>query len=211
MFWKSKKEESFHPQYPKLPDTLRIGAILAVEPGEALRYEGLGLTLPLPSGEIVVEAVSGMELFGLVISRAYVKAGERQAVFQFQQQKDGQILDVNCLQVLQEIYPATPDDWGVWLGEGGLIGGADITSPDGARYTRDWGDGAYSEPVEAQERIFVDPTKEPILVEHKMMLYSRELGDTREFLLVSADDEPGQALVRILCGVVMTPQALKIY
>lgn len=211
MFWKSKKEDSYHPLYPKLPDTLRIGAILAVEPGEALRYEGLGLTLPLPSGEIVVEAVSGMELFGLTISRAYVKYGERQAVYQFQQQKDGALLDVNCLQVLQEVFPGTPDDWDTWLGEGGLIGGQDITSPDGVRYTRDWGDGTYAEPVEAQERIFVDPTKEPIVVEHKMMLYSRELGDSREYLLVSADDEPGQALVRILTGVVMTPQALKIY
>ena len=211
MFWKTKKEDSYHALYPKLPDQLRVGAILAVEPGEALRYEGLGLSLPLPSGEIVVEAVSGMELFGLIVSRAYVKAGERQALFQFNQQKDGTILDVNCLQVQQEIYPSTPQDWATWLGEGGLVGGADLTSPDGARYTRDWGDGPYAEPVEATERVFVDPTKDPIIVEHKMMLYSRELGDTREYLLLSADDEPGQALVRILSGVVMSPQALKIY
>ena len=46
---------------------------------------------------------------------------------------------------------------------------------------------------------------------HKMMLYSREIADTQEFMLLSADEEPGQALVRCLTGVVMTPQALKIF
>jgi len=211
MFWKSSKENKTYPGFPKLPEPLRIGAILAIEPGEALRYEGLGLTLPVPSGEIVVEAVSGMELFGLTVSRAYVKAGERQALFQFNQQKDGTLLDVNCFQVFQEIYPGTESDWETWLGEGGLIGGQDLNAPGGGTYTRDWGDGAYCEPVEAEERIFTTQDSPPIVVNHKMMLYSRELGDAQEYMLVSADEEPGQALVRCLAGVVMTPQALKIY
>ncbi|WP_243357812.1 DUF2491 family protein [Fundidesulfovibrio terrae] len=212
MFWKSSKETTTYPGFPKLPGTLRIGAILAVEPGEALRYEGLNLTLPLPPGEMVVEAVSGMELFGLTVSRAYVKTDERQFLFQFQQQKDGTLLDVNCFQVYQEIYPASESDWETWLGEGGLIGGKDLNAPNGATYSRDWGDGAYSEPVEAEERIFTAPDAAPIVVNHKMMLYSRELGgDAQEYMLVSADEEPGQALVRCLAGVVMTPQALKIY
>lgn len=211
MFWKTSKDKKNYPGFPDLPDTLRIGAIVSIEPGEALRYEGLDLALPLPQGEMVVEAVSGMELFGLTIVRAYVKTGERQALFQFQQQKDGTVIDVNCLQVLQEIYPGTESDWAQWLGEGGLIGGADLTSPQGATYTRDWGDGNYSTPFDAQEKIFTAPDAAPIVVNHKMMLYSREIADTQEFMLLSADEEPGQALVRCLTGVVMTPQALKIF
>jgi hypothetical protein len=211
MFWKSSSQPKTYPGFPKLPEPLRIGAILAVEEGEALRYEGLNLTLPLPKGEMVVEAVSGMELFGLTVSRAYVKTGDRQALFQFHQQKDGTLIDVNCFQVYQEIYPASEADWEMWLGEGGLIGGKDLNAPNGAVYRRDWGDGDYAEPVEAEERIFTAPDAAPIVVNHKMMLYSRELADAQEYMLVSADEEPGQALVRCLAGVVMTPQALKMY
>lgn len=211
MFWKTSKDKKNYPGFPTLPDTLRIGAIVSIEPGESLRYEGLDLALPLPQGEMVVEAVSGMELFGLTIIRAYVKTGERQALFQFQQQKDGTVIDVNCLQVLQEIYPGTESDWAQWLGEGGLIGGADLTSPQGATYGREWGDGNYAPPFDAQEKIFTAPDTAPIVVNHKMMLYSREVADTQEFMLLSADEEPGQALVRCLTGVVMTPQALKIF
>ncbi len=210
MFWNSKESKTY-PGFPKLPGTLRVGAILALEPGEALRYEGLGLTLPLPAGEMVVEAVSGMELFDLTVCRAYVKTGERQALFQFQMDKAGTLLDVNCFQVYQEIFPASEADWETWLGDGGLIGGADLNAPNGARYTRDWGDGAYAQPVEAQEKVFTDPGQAPIVVNHRMMLYSREIGEAQEFMLVSADDEPGQSLVRCLSGVVMTPQALKMY
>jgi len=211
MFWKKDKQSQFYPGYPKLPETLRVGAILAIEPGEVLRYEGIGLTLPVPSGEMVVEAVSQMELFNLLVSRAYVKAGDRQALFQFHQQKDGTLLDVNCFQVYQEIFPGSEADWEVWLGEAGLIGGPDLNSPSGATYGRDWGDGDHANPIEAEEKVFTDPTKAPIVVGHKMMLYSREIGDDQEYMLVSADDEPGQALVRCLAGVVMTPQSLKIY
>jgi len=211
MFFGKAKEKQFYPGYPTLPEPLRVGAILAVEAGEVLRYEGLGLTLPVPSGEMVVEAVSGMELFGLTVSRAYVKTGQRQALFQFHQDKQGALLDVNCFQVYQEIYPSSESDWEAWLGEGGLIGGQDLNSPSGAVYSRDWGDGAYAPPVEVQERIFTAPDQAPITVTHKMMLYSREIGEDQEYMLVSADDEPGQALVRCLAGVVMTPKSLTIY
>lgn len=211
MFWKTSKDKQNHPGFPKLPEPLRIGAIVSIEPGEALRYVGLELTLPVPTGEMVVEAVSSMELFGLNVCRAYVKTGERQALFQFHQQKDGTVLDVNCLQVFQEIYPGSEADWEQWLGEGGLIGGPDLTSPDGTTYTRDWGDGNYSAPFDVEEKIFTAADAAPIVVRHKMMLYSRELPDAQEYMLVSADEEPGQALVRCLTGVVMTPQALKIF
>lgn len=212
MFWKSdKKEQQFYPGYPKLPEPLRIGAILSIEPGEYLRYEGLGLTLPLPEGEMVVEAVSGMELFGLTVSRAYVKANGRQALFQFQQDKAGTLLDVNCFQVYQEIFPGSEADWELWLGEDGLIGGPDLNAPNGQTYSRDWGDGHHANPIEALERVFPDATKAPLDVSHKLMLYSREIGEAQEYMLVSADEEPGQALVRCLAGVVMSPQALKIF
>ena len=212
MFWHKDKSAEYYPGYPKLPEPLRIGAIVAIEPGEALRYEGVSLALPIPAGDLVVEAVSGMELFGLNIYRAYVKKEDHQIVFQFNQKKDGALLDVNCFQVFQEIYPAAEKDWDTWLGQGGLIGGADLNAPNGAAYTREWGDGQYSAPPKASENIFTAADKPPVVVKHAMMLYSRDLtADLQEFMLLSADEEPGQSLVRCLAGVVMSPQTVKIY
>jgi len=207
-----KSEPSVYPGYPKLPGTLRPGAIVGIQPGEILRYDGLDLTVVLPKEELVMEAVSSMDIFGMRIARAYAKVGDVQVLFQFNQDKNGNVEDINCFQILQEIFPATQGDWETWLGDTGLIGGADLNAPNGKAYTRDWGDGAHAEPVEAEEKIFLDPTQPPITVKHRMMLYSRPLGgDDREFMLLSADEENGQALVRALAGVVMNPVALNVY
>lgn len=211
MFFGKKSEPAAYPGYPKLPGTLRPGAIVGIQPGEILRYDGLDLSAPLPTEELVIEAVSSMDIFGMHIARAYTKVKDTQVLFQFNQDKNGEVLDINCFQIFQEIFPATESDWETWLGDAGLIGGADLNAPNGKAYTRDWGDGPHAEPVEAEEKIFVDPSQPPITVKHQMMLYARPLGDDREFVLISADEENGQALVRALVGVVMNPAALNVY
>ena len=211
MFFGKKSQPDVYPGYPKLPGTLRPGAIVGIQPGEILRYDGLDLSVPLPKEELVIEAVSSMEIFDMHIARAYTKVGDVQVLFQFNQDKNGVVLDVNCFQIFQEIYPASVTDWETWLGDNGLIGDSDLNAPNGKSYTRDWGDGAHADPVEATEKIFLDATQAPILVKHQMMLYSRPLEGEREFVLLSADEENGQALVRALAGVVMTPAALNVY
>lgn len=211
MFWNSKDKQNY-PGYPdKLPGTLRPGAILSIEEGELLRYEGLDLVKPLPRGELVVDAVSSTDLLGLRVARAYVRQGEAKIVFQFNQNTEGVLLDVNCFTLLQEVFPGSVEDWETWIGENGLIGGPDLTSPDAKTYARDWGDGTHANPVEAEEKIFPDPSRPPFLSGHKMMLYARDLADAREYLLVSADEEPEQALVRIWAGVVLSPQTVTVY
>ncbi|GAB6037274.1 hypothetical protein JCM15519_18330 [Fundidesulfovibrio butyratiphilus] len=210
MFWKTSEKKTY-PGYPDLPGSLRPGALLAIEEAEILRYSGQDITMPLPEGDLVVEAVSSMDLFDLKIARAYAKTGDTQVMFQFNSQADGTLLDVNCFQIYQEIFPESEADWETWIGQGGLIGGRDLSAPNGKTYQRDWGDADWAEPVEAEEKLFVDPGQPPHIVRHKMMLYSRDLEDAREFALVSADEENGQALVRALIGVVMNSMALKVY
>lgn len=211
MFFSKRAKADNHPAYPNFPLELRIGAILAVDMAEALRFEGLRLTISPPQGELLVEALSSTSLFGLTLVRAYAKQGEDAYLFQFNQDGAGALLDVSFFRLLQEIRPATAADWGLWLDAGGLIGGKDLNAPNGQTYLRQWGDGDYAPPVEAEELLFTDPKAPPRCLAHQMHLYTREVGDENENMLVSADTEPEAALVRAWIGLDLTPYGVKVY
>ena len=211
MFFNKKAAPVHNPAYPDFPFDLRIGAILAVDTAEALRFEGLGLSFAVPQGELLVEALSSMSLFGLRLIRAYARKDADLFMFQFNVDQTGALVDISVFTLLQEIRPASADDWGLWLDPGGLIGGNDLNAPNGMRYLRQWGDGAYTPPVEAEEPVFADPAAPPRAVFHRMMLYAREAGSENETMLLSADAESDAALVRAWVGVDMTPYGVKIY
>ena len=211
MFFGKRSAPDNHPDYPHFPLDLRIGAILAVDVAEALRFEGLGLTLALPQGELLVDALSSTALFGLTLVRAYAKQGENAYLFQFNLDAAGALNDISFFQLLQEIRPATAADWSLWLDAGGLIGGKDLNAPNGQTYLRQWGDGDYAPPVEAAELLFTDPKAPPRLVSHQMHLYARTVGEENENMLVSADTEPEAALVRAWIGLDLTPYGVKVY
>ncbi len=211
MFFSKRPKADNHPAYPNFPLELRIGAILAVDVAEALRFEGLGLTIAPPQGELLVEALSSTSLFGLTLVRAYAKQGEATYLFQFNQDGAGALLDVSFFSLLQEIRPVTAADWGLWLDAGGLIGGKDLNAPNGQTYLRQWGDGDYAPPVEAEELLFTDPKAPPRCLAHQMHLYTREVGDENENMLVSADTEPEAALVRAWIGLDLAPYGVKVY
>ncbi|MHC1712509.1 MAG: DUF2491 family protein [Solidesulfovibrio sp.] len=211
MFFSKRQETANDPAYPQFPFDLRIGAILAVDVAETLRFEGLDLSWTLPQGELLVEALSAMPLFGMTIIRAYARHEEDALLFQFNTDKAGSLVDIGLFRLLQEIRPTTPEDWGLWLDQGGLIGGRDLNAPNGMSYLRQWGDGDYAPPVEAQESIFTDPKTPARCVFHQMMLYARQVGEENENMLLCADKESDAALVRAWIGVDMTPYGVKIY
>jgi hypothetical protein len=212
MFWNKPKKPAQDALYPKLPLDLRPGALINIELAETLRFEGLDLSFPLPEGESVTEEVSAMDIFDLKIVRAYTQRDGKRFMFQFNCQPDLSVNDLTLFMLLEEMYPATSDDWEMWLGDGaGLIGGADLNAPNGKSYRRDWGEGSYAAPVEANELLFKDPAAAPRSVAHKMMLYSRDLGETSEYALLSADEESEQALVRAWVGVDLNLFGCKVY
>ncbi len=211
MFFGKRSTPDHHPDYPEFPLDLRIGAILAVDPAEILRFAGLDLSFTPPQGELLVEALSRTPLFGLSLVRAYARQGQDTVLFQFNLDAAGTVNDISLFRLLEEIRPATPEDWGLWLDPGGLIGGVDLNAPNGRRYLRQWGDGDYAAPVAMEEAIFSDPNAPPRRVAHQMQLYARELGEENENLLLSADTEPDAALVRAWVGLDLTPYGVKIY
>lgn len=211
MFFDKKSDRDVDPNYPHFPLNLRIGAILAVDEAERLRFAGLPLAWTLPEGEMLIEGLSSMELFGLRIVRAYARSGETRLLFQFNFDKDGNHLDSNCFGLLEEIRPATEDDWGAWLDDGGLLGGPDINAPNGQTYKRQWGDGDFAAPVAAEEDIYSDPTAPPHRESHRLALYAREVGDENENLLLSADSDADDAVIRAWIGFDLTSVGLTIY
>lgn len=211
MFWNKPKAPAHHALYPKLPLDLRPGALINLDLGESLSFQGLDLSFPLPEGESVAEGVSCMEVFGLKIVRAYSRRDDQLYMFQLNCQPDLTVNDLTLFMLLEQIYPASSEEWETWLGQGGLIGGLDLNAPNGKSYRRDWGDGDYADPVEANELVFSDPAEAPRSVAHKMMLYSRELGESSEYALLTADEESKQVLVRAWVGVDLNLFGCKIY
>jgi hypothetical protein len=219
MFWDKLKGDGKDPDYPKLPLDLRLGAIISVDPAQALLFGGADLTVPLPGDDLVTDAVSASAVFGLTIVRAYARLGETTYMIQFNCNTDLAVNDVTLFYLTQEIYPQSEGDWDTWLGGHGLIGGPDLNAPNGKTYQRDWGDGDQADPVALTEKIYVDPKASPRVVEHKMMLYSRETGDFREYCLLSSDAAPdsaqgsalNSALIRAWIGVDIPLPSLKVY
>lgn len=211
MFFDKKPDAGFDPGYPELPLNLRVGAILAVEEAEVLRFTGLNLSWRLPEGEMLATAVSSMELFGLRLVRAYARSGDQDLLFQFNFDATGALLDINLFGLLEEIRPATADDWGVWLDPGGLIGGADLNAPNGQHYLRQWGEGNYVEPVSVSERIYTDPKQPPRVVDHRLALYTRAVGEEDENVLLSADTDLDESVVRAWIGLNLSPVGVRVY
>lgn len=211
MFFSKKADPGRDPGYPRFPLNLRIGAILAVEEAEILRFEGLGLAWLPPREEVLVEALSSMTLFDLRLVRAYARRGDERLLFQFNLDAAEAVLDINVFLLLEEIWPATPDDWAVWLDFGGLIGGADLNAPNGQHYQRQWGDGPAISPVAVEERIYTDAAAAPRIVEHRMMLYSRDVGEESENMLLSADADGDASLVRAWMGLNLSSVGVRVY
>lgn len=211
MFFDNKPQAGFDPGYPNFPLELRIGAILSLDEAELLRFTGLPLSWQPPHGEVLVDALSSLDLFDLRLVRAYARSGEQELLFQFNLDASGALLDISLFGLLEEIRPATADDWGLWLDPGGLIGGADLNAPNGQHYQRQWGEGDYAAPVTATERVYVDPKAPPRVVEHRMTLYARSVGEENENILLTADTDAEESLVRAWIGLDLSPVGVKIY
>jgi hypothetical protein len=107
------------------------------------------------------------------------------------------------------VYPQDEEDLTFWVGdhesdETGLIGQKVFESQDGTNYDRVWvsenEDDIY--PVEFEETIvFNHQDKEGSLVEHKAMLFTRNISaGADEFLLVSAEDTGDTGSIELMLG-----------
>lgn len=112
---------------------------------------------------------------------------------------------VRLFQTRDEVHPASGEEWAFWLDSGdGYIGYPVFQTPDGIEYGRIWTPGAGRvAPLRFSERLrYLEGGRiDSRTLDHTAMLYGREVGGAREYVLVSAVDSGHEAWVEILDGV----------
>ena len=97
-------------------------------------------------GETVsVEAIGALMDGQIPLHRLYLPG--RRGFFQIHLGRDGQPDECRYFSLLDEVSPASPDEWGVWLDPAqGLIGWPQFQAKDGKLYDRVWAGGSSRVP-----------------------------------------------------------------
>ena len=165
-------------------------------------------------GEMVsVEAVGLLMDGNIPLHRLYLPG--RTGFFQLHLDRDGQPDECRYFSRLDEISPASQDEWGVWLDPAqGLIGWPQFQTKDGKTYDRVWAaGGARVPPRDLAETIQdLSGTSSRVL---RAMLYGAPTGalppaPQTEYVLVAAVEDRGQAWVEVYVGIDINPSSLTL-
>lgn len=200
------------------PLNLGLGKTVEIDMPPALVLVTDKLKAKRPQGDLTVIGLSDYDVSGLTYHRAYLK-DERDEIFTLQLElvkgsRDA-IQEAILYSVWTEVAPATSEEWGGWLQEGGLIGSrwfAAADATDDERYLRQIAGRDYHEPLQTREFIdrFLgfednDLLHESEVVTLKLMPYTRQVlsGVTpvTEYCLVQCVETDAEASIVILAGV----------
>jgi hypothetical protein len=192
----------------------RVGMVVPIDPAPFLLAGGLTkVQPPTESGTISVEAVGLLRHEDVLLHRLYLPGGR--AFFQLHLGEDGRPDECRYFSALDEVSPASPEEWGFWLDPAqGMIGWPSFQTKDGKVYGRVWAGGESR----AAPREFDETVQHLDRVENRRMqamLYAAPSGGTApapetEYILVSAIDAAGQAWVQIEAGIDINPAALNL-
>lgn len=193
---------------------LRVGMIFPMDPTPFILADGVTkVTAPPADGMINVEALGLVQDGAVSLHRLYLPG--RQGFFQLHMGADGAPDECRYFSVLDEINPATPDEWGFWLDQAqGMIGWPQFQTKDNLVYARAWSPGPSRIAPRAQTETIQD-LKGTASRAHQSMLYSRNTAaaapaPSTEYLLVSAIKADGQAWIELLAGIDINPAALNL-
>jgi hypothetical protein len=170
-------------------------------------------------GEMVsVEAVGVLMDQGIPLHRLYLPG--RTAFFQMHLSRDGTPDECRYFSRLDEVSPASQEEWGVWLDPAqGLIGWPQFQTKDGKTYDRVWAPGPTRVPPRDLAETIRDLGGTSNRVLHAM-LYGAPTGahppaPQTEYVLVAAVEDQGeanaaQAWVEIHAGIDINPAALSL-
>jgi hypothetical protein len=188
--------------------------VVPIDPAPFLLAAGMTkVQPPTETGTISVEAVGLLRHADVLLHRLYLPGGR--AFFQLHLGDDGRPDECRYFSVLDEVSPASPEEWGFWLDQAqGLIGWPSFQTKDGKVYGRVWaaGEGRVA-PREFEETLqHLDRVENRRM---QAMLYAAPSGGTApapetEYILVSAIDAAGQAWVEIDAGIDINPAALNL-
>ncbi len=197
----------------------RIGMTIPLDPAPFVLAGGATKVIPPAEGALVsIEAVGlisdGTGTLGSVaLHRLYLPG--RSSFFLLHLGRSGQPDECRYFSLLDQVTPATGDDWAFWLDPAqGMIGWPEFQTKDGKLYGRAWAPGSTRVPPRDQTEIIRDTSGDRSRTLHAM-LYAGPTGaappapDT-EYILVAAIEQDGQAWVEIHAGIDINPAALSL-
>lgn len=226
LLWYRRQQSSRPAGTPRAPAALggsaqtrfRVGMTFPMDPTPFV-LAAVNTKVTAIKGEMVsVEAVGVLMDQGIPLHRLYLPG--REAFFQMHLSRDGTPDECRYFSRLDEISPASQQEWGVWLDPGqGLIGWPQFETRDGRIYDRVWAPGRTRiPPRELAETIQeLDGTRNRVL---QAMLYGAPTGarapaPQTEYVLVAAVEDArqtgnGQAWVEIHVGIDINPASLTL-
>ncbi|MEO5360499.1 MAG: YjfK family protein [Nitrospirota bacterium] len=206
-----------------IPLGLKINSIVKIDETKfILNEEKLKVTSPGAATHTVVAAgkytIGPMSNYKLYLQSTMDK--EDESVIQVVVENT-EILSLAYYRVIDEVFPADEDEWGVWLNYGtGLIGYKDFIIDGELIYQRTVGSHQqdYIEPMDYAETVALDPYgMTGMKIDGLSMRYAREVNkDMQEYIVVTMEkvkDEFGtvkEAGVTIMAGIELVEPELEI-
>jgi hypothetical protein len=194
----------------------RVGMTVSIDPtpflmaGDKLRVKPPTASA---SGLASIDAVATLDSDRATLHRLYLPGGE--AFYQLHLDDQGEVDECRYFAKLDEVQPATPDEWAFWLDEReGMIGWPEFETKDGKRHGRIWSPGESKlPPIRFQEAIrHLDGTSHRT---HDAMLYGTDTGlaapaPATEYLMVAAVEGDAGARVELHVGIDINPASLSL-
>jgi hypothetical protein len=198
---------------------LRVGMTVPLDPSAFVLASGVTkVTQPAEGALVSIEAVglvrdgAGAQ-GGVALHRLYLP--HRNGFFQLHLGASGQPDECRYFSILDEVTPASRDDWAFWLDPArGMIGWPEFQTKDGKLYGRAWAPGNSRVPPRDQIETVRDVSGDRSRSLHAM-LYAGYTGANppapgTEYILVQAIEQDGQAWVEVLAGIDINPAALSL-
>ena len=198
------------------PDKFRVGMTLQLDPTPWV-LAGNAIKLPPPTstgnGQAVVSAVGQVQSGNARLTRLYLS--DERTLVQLHLNEAGDPDECRLFGTIDEVTPADPGEWGVWLDPGqGMIGWPQFQTKDGKLYDRAWAPGSeWIAPRAITESI--ETLSGTRTLQSQAMLYAAATGAAApapqtEYILVAAVQDQGQARVEIRAGIDLNPALLQL-
>lgn len=192
----------------------RVGMTIPIDPSAFLLAAGATKVKPPEgSGMISVEALGLITDGGVSLHRLYLPG--RQVFFLLHLGADGTPDECRYFTLLDQITPASRDEWGFWLDPAeGMIGWPQFQTKDGKTYDRIWAPGS-SRVAPRQQVETVQDLGGTIQRKTQAMLYGGRTGSAPpapgvEYVLVCAVEQGGEAWIEVYAGIDINPAALTL-
>ena len=168
---------------------------------------------PDTNGMVSVEALGLITNGGASLHRLYLPG--REAFFMLHLRLDGTLDECLYFTVLDQIMPASRDEWGFWLDPAqGTIGWPQFQTKDGKLYDRLWAPGSSRvQPIQQVETM--QDTGGTTERKIQAMLYGAHTGANPptpevEYVLVCAVERGNEAWIEVWVGIDINPAALTL-